>query len=263
LTRRGRYRSDEQESQWHYRCHMDTTTNAPRCLIAADDDLLANFVGVLLNHGAYQKKRATSIADSTALIGNWRPHLAIVELDMDAGRGAELIGERSQKDSVPVIALAPKGGMRTRLEAFERGADDVLVIPFAPEELVARTLALVKRRHGLTVEFRPSIALGELKLDILAQNVRVGDREIQLTPREHSVLYVLAGGAGKPVNREQLLQYMYGDDAQVMSSNVIDRHVSDLRRKLGGSDTSREFIETAPGGYLLRLSQEPVAADAS
>lgn len=238
---------------------MDTTTNAPRCLIAADDDLLANFVAVLLNHGAYQKKRANSIARAAALIGSWRPHLAIVELGMDGGRGAELIGPDSQRDSVPVIALAQKGVMRTRLEAFERGADDVLVIPFAPEELVARTLALMKRRHGMTVEFRHSISLGDLKLDILAQKVRVAEREIQLTPREHSVLYVLAGGAGKSVNREQLLQYMYGDDAQVMSSNVIDRHVSDLRRKLGGSDTSHEFIETAPGGYLLRRSQDPFA----
>lgn len=242
---------------------MDTTTKAPRCLIAADDNLLANFVDVLLNHGAYEKKRAHSIAEASTVIASWRPHLAIVELDMDAGRGAELIGEHSGVHSAPVIALAPKGGMRTRLEAFERGADDVLVIPFAPEELVARTLALVKRRHGLTVEFRPSIALGDLELDILAQKVCVGEREIELTPREHGVLYVLAAGAGKPVHREQLLQYMYGHDAMVMSSNVIDRHVSDLRRKLGGSDTSREFIETAPGGYLLRISQNPVAAHAS
>lgn len=238
---------------------MNAAKDVPRCLIVVEEDLLANFVRVLLNHGLYEQRRSRTFAEGSEAITSWQPHLAIVQLDIDNGRGVELIGRHTPSAQVPVIALAPRGGLSTRIEAFERGADDVLVIPFAPEELVARTLSLVKRRHGLTVTFRPSITLGDLHLDILAQRIRVDEREIELTPREHSILYVLAAGAGKAVGREQLLQYMYGDDAEVMSSNVIDRHVSDLRRKLGGFDTSREFIETTAGGYVLRAGRDATA----
>jgi two-component system response regulator PrrA len=107
----------------------------------------------------------------------------------------------------------------------------------------------------LTVKFRPSITLGFLELDILAQKVRVDDREIALTAREDNLLYVLAAAAGQPVAREQLLTYMYGDDALVLSSNVIDRLVVDLRRKLARDDLSKGLIETAPGGYRLRTDR--------
>jgi DNA-binding response OmpR family regulator len=237
---------------------MTRSSEVPRCLVVIGEDLLARFVDLLLNHGAYERRRVKTVAEATDDLRRWRPHLAIVELGIEEGRGIELIGRANSDHSVPIVALAPRGGMRTRLEAFERGADDVLVIPFPPEELVARSLSLVKRRHGMTVEFRPSISLGELELDILAQKVCVRDRQIELTPREQSLLYVLAAGGGQAVTREQLLQYMYGDDAMLMTSNVIDRHVSDLRRKLGGADTSREFIETAPGGYVLRQTSDAV-----
>jgi two-component system, OmpR family, response regulator PrrA len=214
---------------------------------------LANFVNVLLNHGEYERRRVRTLAQATQELRTWEPHLAIVELELGDGRGAALVGHAGREGPVPVIILAPRGGMRTKLEAFERGADDVLSIPFPPEELIARALSLVKRRYGVTVKFRPSIKLGPLELDILAQKVRVDHREIALTAREDSLLYVLAAAAGHVVPRESLLAYMYGDDALVLSSNVIDRLVVDLRRKLSGEGAFPGFIETAPGGYLLRL----------
>ena len=237
-----------------------TNPDAPRCLIAVRDDLLANFVHVLLNHGEYERRRARTLAEADKQMQGWKPHLAIVELDLDDGRGAELINRNDREGPIPVIILAPRGGMRTKLDAFERGADDVLSIPFPPEELIARALSLVKRRHGITVKFRPSIQVGHLELDILAQEVRVDDQEIELTAREDSLLYVLAAAAGHAVAREQLLTYMYGDDALVLSSNVIDRLVVELRRKLGRVDTSAGFIQTAAGGYLLRMDRPPVPA---
>jgi len=233
---------------------------APRCLIAVGDNLLANFVDVLLNHGEYERERARTFAEAVDRMRAWRPHLAIVQLDFDDQRGAELINQDVPDWPVPVIILAARGGMRTKLDAFERGADDVLSIPFPPEELVARALSLVKRRHGITVRFRPSIQLGHLELDILAQRVRVDGREVALTAREDSLLYVLAAAAGQPVGREQLLTYMYGDDALVLSSNVIDRLVAELRRKLAGAEPAKDFIETAPHGYLLRMDQPATRA---
>lgn len=232
-----------------------TESGVPRCIIAVSDDLLANFVNLLLNHGEYERRRARTLAEAIEQMRTWKPHLVIVELDIDEGGGAVLIDRKTADGPVPVIVLAPRGGMRTKLEAFERGADDVLSIPFPPEELVARALSLVKRRHGITVKFRPSITVGHLKLDILEQKVRVDQREVDLTAREDSLLYALAAAAGRPVAREKLLTYMYGDDALVLSSNVIDRLVVELRRKLAGGDSSKEFIETAPGGYLLRMDE--------
>jgi two-component system alkaline phosphatase synthesis response regulator PhoP len=228
------------------------TAPVPRVLVVAEDDLLASFVLTLLNHGVYEPRRVRTVAEGWREVRDWRPHLVVAELEVEHGSGADLISPRRGGEAVPVIVLAKRGGFRGRLDAFERGADDVLTIPFPPEEFVARALSIVKRRHGLTVEFRPSITLGDLELNSLEQKVRVKGRDIELTSREHSLLYVLAGGAGQVVTREQLLAYIYGDDALVVSSNVIDRHVANLRRKLGTSENSSEFIITAVGGYCLR-----------
>jgi DNA-binding response OmpR family regulator len=229
---------------------MSTTT--PRCVIAVEDDLLANFVRALLDQGEYETRRTRTVAESLEAIQSWEPHLALVQLELGDGRGAELIGQRGVRGPIPVIVLASRGSMQTRLDAFQRGADDVLTIPFPPEELVARALSLVMRRHGITVRFRPSIKRGELELDILAQKITLGDREIPLTERETNILYVLSAAAGECVSREDLMRYLYGDDAQLIASNVIDRHVSALRAKLRDAGAPEPFIETARDGYVMR-----------
>jgi DNA-binding response OmpR family regulator len=103
---------------------------------------------------------------------------------------------------LPVIGLTRRGDLKNKLAAFEAGVDDILTIPFAPEELLARIIALVRRAYNDAVTFTPVIKLGELEIDILNRTVRAGTSELHMTSLEQGLLYLLASNAGRVVTRE-------------------------------------------------------------
>lgn len=88
--------------------------------------------------------------------------------------------------------------------------DDILTVPFSPEEFVARTLAVMRRSYSEAVEFTQVLRLGDLEIDILNRHVRAGGTELHLTPLEQSPLYVLAANAGRLLTRDEILDYRWG-----------------------------------------------------
>ena len=149
----------------------------------------------------------------------------------------------------PVLALTRRGDLKTKLAAFEQGVDDIMTIPFSPEELLARVLVITRRALGEAVSFNPVQRLGELEIDILQRLVRAGTSELHLTGLEQSLLYLLAARAGQVVTRDEILDALWGVD-YVSESNVVDRHVRNLRAKLQNDWRKPRFIATVPGkGY--------------
>jgi two-component system alkaline phosphatase synthesis response regulator PhoP len=149
----------------------------------------------------------------------------------------------------PVLALTRRGDLRTKLAAFEQGVDDIMTIPFSPEELLARVLVITRRALGQTVPFNPVLKLGEIEIDILHRQVRAGTSELHLTGLEQSLLYLLAARAGQVVTRDEILDTLWGVD-YVSESNIVDRHVRNLRAKLQNDWRKPRFIATVPGkGY--------------
>src|SRR5439155_25952846 len=166
---------------------------------------------------------------------------------------------------LPVIGLTRRGDLKTKLAAFEAGGDDILTIPFAPEELLARVIALVRRTYSDAVTFTPVIKLGELEIDILNRTVRAGTSELHLTSLEPSLLYLLAANAGRVVTREEILDTLWGVD-YVAESNVVDRQIRNLRARLQDSWRQPRYIATVPGrGYrfLARFADSDEAARVS
>ena len=146
---------------------------------------------------------------------------------------------------LPVIGLTRRGDLKTKLAAFEAGVDDILTVPFAPEELLAR----VRRAYSDAVTFTPVIKLGELEIDILNRTARAGTSELHLTSLEQSLLYLLAANAGRVVTREEILDALWGVD-YVTESNVVDRQIRNLRARLQNDWREPRFIATVPGrGY--------------
>jgi DNA-binding response OmpR family regulator len=112
----------------------------------------------------------------------------------------------------------------------------------------------------MTVTIVPKIRLDGLEVDLIEQRVRVGGRELRLTPIQQTLLYLLAANAGKALSREDLLATIWGSEFEI-ESNVVDRHIRELRVKLGDDWRTPQFIETVPGaGYRFKSQAEITSA---
>jgi two-component system, OmpR family, response regulator RegX3 len=226
---------------------------AARLLLVSDQPVLADLIALTLNHGRFAIRRADTAAAAATCITRQLPHLAILDLDLEGLSGErvlERIGFHTLRTArVPVIALTRRGDLKTKLAAFARGVDDILTVPFSPEELVARSLALMRRTYGEAVAFAPTVRVGELEIDIFNRRVRAGTSELHLTPLEQSLLYLLAANAGRLLTRDEIMDHLWGSD-YIADSNVVDRHIRNLRAKLQNDWRHPRFVATIPGrGY--------------
>src|SRR5215203_4371172 len=228
----------------------DVAMNNPtRVLVMVEQPLLIEVIKLTLNHGVYVTREAQDVDEATTVLGDWYPHLAVVDMDIGGGRLLQQMAVGDAGTRTPVLALTRRGDLRTKLAAFEQGVDDIMTIPFSPEELLARVLVIARRTLGDAVSFNPVQRLGELEIDILHRRVHAGSSELHLTGLEQSLLYLLAARAGQVVTRGEILDALWGVD-YVSESNVVDRHVRNLRAKLQNDWRKPRFIATVPGrGY--------------
>lgn len=222
---------------------------AIRVLLVIGDKALANTVDLTLRHGPYACRVVGTVAEGKSAIEEWKPQLLLVNIDFESGRAIQLIDEARAHEPIGVIALTRRSDLRGKLDAFERGADDYIGIPFVPDDLVARAHAVIRRTHGSAVELVPRLRIGDLEIDVLNRKVHAGEHELHLTSLEQALLYLLAANAGTVLTREQILDALWGTDF-VIESNVVDRHVRALRAKLRDDWHKPRYIETVPGtGY--------------
>ena len=220
-----------------------------RVLIALGDRALANTIDLTLRHGSYVRRSVSTVAEARAAVADWKPHLLVLDIDLESGVGIQLIDEARTDGPIGVIALTRRSDLRGKLDAFERGADDYIGIPFVPDDLVARARAVLRRTHGNAGELVPRLRIGDLEIDVLNRKVVAGDHDLHLTSLEQALLYLLAANAGTVLTREEILDALWGTDF-VIESNVVDRHVRALRAKLQNNWHKPRYIETVPGtGY--------------
>jgi two-component system OmpR family response regulator len=150
---------------------------------------------------------------------------------------------RRRGGNAPVLILTARDAIEDRVRGLNLGADDYLVKPFALAELIARLRALTRRAAGRA---RVDVTIGPFRLDTAARQLTCGATLVPLTAREYAILELLVNRRGEVVTRTDICDHIYGDDADVYS-NVVDVHVSSLRRKLGA-----DVIRTRRGhGYAL------------
>lgn len=233
-----------------------------RVLLALEHPVLIEVSKLALNHGAYSIRTAQSINEMTEALTDWRPHLVIIDMDIgDGGILDHLEPTRLQTERIPVIAFTRRGDLRTKLAAFEWGVDDILVIPFSPEEFIARVLAVMRRTYSNAVAFMPRLQLGELEIDVLNRSVHIGGHQLHLTSLEQNLLYLLAANAGRLMTRDEILDHLWGTDF-VAESNVVDRHIRNLRAKLQNDYRRPRYIATVPGkGYRFVPVSEDQAGE--
>ena len=234
-----------------------------RVLVLTAQRLLAEMVKLTLNHSVYIARDAKDLGEATAIIDEWEPQLAVIDMDNGGNQIVQQIRQTQQggRTRIPVLALTRRGDLKTKLAAFDQGADDIMTVPLSPEELLARVLVITRRNLGENVPLKPVLRLGELEIDILNRRVRVGSSDLHLTGLEQSLLYFLAANAGQVVTRDEILDALWGLDFAA-ESNVVDRHIHGLRVKLQNGWRNPRFIATVPGeGYrFLPVSSEQDSA---
>ncbi len=224
--------------------------SSARMLLVIDQPVLAKVITLALHHGRFHPRLATTSEEALAALGEWRPHLAVIDIDIAQGQILDQLADTAADATrVPVIALTRRGDLQTKLAAFAQGVDDILTVPFSTDELLARILVILRRTYDAALSFTPTITVGELEIDILNRHVHVGTSTLHLTALEQSVLYLLAANAGQVLTRDEILDTVWGTD-YLADSNVVDRQIRNLRLKLKDGWRRPRYIATVAGqGY--------------
>lgn len=215
-----------------------------RVLVVEDEpDLLAGVARALRDEG-YAVDTAEDGEEGLFKAESWPYDLILLDVMLPGIDGWEILRRlRASGRSVPVLMLTARDAIADRVRGLDSGADDYLTKPFALDELLARVRALIRRGAH---QSSPVIPLADAVLDLRARVVLRKGHPIPLTPREYSLVEYLALHRGKVVSRTELYDHLFGEDDNTLS-NLLDVHVSNIRRKLG-----HEFIRTRRGhGYYI------------
>ncbi len=220
-----------------------------RILVVEDERKIAGFIRQGLQEHGFDADVCGNGDDAFAL-ATARPYDALVLDIMLPGRdGLSILrGLRERKNAVPVILVTARTELGERVEGLNLGADDYLTKPFYVEELIARIHAVTRRIKGDPVSL---LRTGDLTVDLMQRRVRRGDRDIELTAREFSLLEHLMDSPGRVFTRTQLLEHVWGYDFDP-ETNLVDVNIRRLRKKLDDTDAA-PLIETVRGvGYRIR-----------
>jgi DNA-binding response OmpR family regulator len=227
-----------------------TSERADRVLVLSDQPVLVEAVTNALDQIPVTVRQARDVSEASTASASPQPQLALVDMSLDDGQILEQVARaRGRNTRLPVLALIERGELQGWLSAVDRGADDILPIPFSAEEVVARVLALLRRAYGRSVTYLSIIEVAGLEIDVLRRRVRLDGVDLQLTSVEQSLLYLLVANAGRVLTRDEILNAVWGRN-YITSSNIVDQHIYSLRRKLAHHWQRQQRIETVPGrGY--------------
>ena len=216
-----------------------------RILLAEDDELLGSGIRAGLAQHGFQVDWVRDGVAAERELATGAYQACVLDLGLPRQDGMDTLrAVRAQQNRTPVLILTARDAIDARIHGLDGGADDYIVKPVDLGELAARLRALVRRAHG---EPSAELTLGNLRLDTAARQVWQGDELVDLSGREFNLLQVFLLNADRVLTREQLEQQIYKWGSEV-SSNAVEVHVHNLRRKLGPS-----VIETVRGvGYVSR-----------
>ena len=192
------------------------------------------------------------------LVEEEKPHLVLLDLVLPGADGIELLERVPELAAVPVIFLSAYGRDQIIARALESGADDYIVKPFSPTELVARIQTVLRRRAALALaEPSEPYRRGTLTIDYAARRVALGGRAVRLTDIEYRLLCELAVNAGRVLTHEHLLQRVWGP-GHAGHPGPVRTFIKNLRHKLADDADNPTYIFTEPRvGYRMARSEPP------
>lgn len=219
-------------------------------LVVEDEPQIAGIVRDYLEHAGFAVIAAGDGAAALALVRARRPDALVLDLGLPRVDGFDVIRAIRRDSRVPILILSARGDEADRVAGLELGADDYVVKPFSPRELVARVRAVLRRADAVPLTDERIVA-GDIALDLVRRRVTVAGRDVTLTPTEFELLATLAREPGRVWTRSQLLDAVHGFSFETYE-RAIDGHIRNLRRKLEPDETAPRYVRTVHGvGYAL------------
>ncbi|WP_028612464.1 response regulator transcription factor [Paenibacillus harenae] len=219
----------------------------PKIIVADDDSNIRELVSLFLRREGYQVIEAIDGVDALEKLGAVRADLAIIDVMMPRMDGWALCASMRSSYDIPLLMLTAKGETSQKVKGFELGADDYMVKPFDPPELIVRVKALLKRYRiasSQTVEF------GGIQMNQTDFHMTAGGKKVTLPPKEFELLFKLASYPGKTFSRDQLIEQIWGMDYEG-DERTVDVHIKRLRDRFP-EESCRFRIVTIRGlGYRL------------
>jgi DNA-binding response OmpR family regulator len=222
-------------------------------LVVDDEPTILDVVGRYMERAGYETFRAADGPEALRLAAAHRPDLVVLDLMLPGIDGIEVMRQLHEAPGprIAVILLTARGEESDKLVGLRQGADDYVVKPFSPAELVARVDAVL-RRVSPPDEDAPPIEHGPLRIEPATRSVTLDGEEISLTMREFDLLAYLGMHPGRVYSRDQLMEAVWGEPF-FDDTSTVTVHVRRLRAKLGDDPNQPRFIETVWGvGYRLR-----------
>ena len=211
--------------------HRREDGEVPKSVLVVDDEpKIVEVVGDYLRSAGFS---VTTAADGDGAVASARarpPDLVVLDLGLPGLDGLDVARELRRASPVPIIMLTARGEETDRVLGLELGADDYLVKPFSPRELLARVRAVLRRTEGLQ-SGRERFVVGDVAIDTGRRQVTVGDRAVDLTATEFDLLVQLAREPGRVFTRAQLLGAIHGVAVEAYE-RTVDAHIKNIRRKL-------------------------------
>ncbi len=226
-----------------------------RILVVDDEHAIADLVGIYLKNEGFEVTLAYSGADAAHAILMQEFDLAVLDIMLPDIDGFELLRTIRAEHTYPVIMLTARDAQADKIEGLTLGADDYVVKPFKPLELVARVKAQLRRytRYGT----RGQEELDQLEVNGLAINratrqVTVDERPVRTTPLEYAILLYLVEHRGRVVPVEELFRAVWNEEFMAGSNNTVMVHIRHLREKIGDDAANPRFIKNIWGvGYTI------------
>lgn len=223
---------------------------AKRVLVVDDEPKIVEVVGDYLRRAGFW---VTTAGDGEGAIAAARarpPDLVVLDLGLPGRDGLDVTRDLRRASSVPIIMLTARGEEADRVVGLELGADDYLVKPFSPRELLARVRAVLRRSEVVPAPCE-QLTVGDLTIDTARRRVALGDRAIDLTATEFDLLVELARQPGRVFTRAQLLEAVHGVVAESYE-RTVDAHIKNIRRKVEPDPHRPLYLLTVHGvGYRV------------
>ncbi len=226
-----------------------------RILVVDDERRIVDIVRAYLERDGYKVLAAYDGKAALELVRREHPDLVILDLMLPEVSGWDVCRTLRQESDTPIVMLTARDDTSDKIVGLELGADDYVVKPFDPKELVSRVKAVL-RRYRAGTQTRADLRVGELSMDVERRSVRHGDRDIELTATEFELLRALMESPGRVFSRMQLLDRVQGD-AYEGYERTIDSHVKNLRKKIEPDPEHPRYVVTVYGvGYKLGTGKD-------